>query len=125
VTKRTVIAGVVASAVVAASYLALLGWHRPKQLDPATGNETGPYHVWQVILLAVVVALVAVALGRLGLVNVALVVVPVTLVLLFSADAATAPDGDGLWPVGAALLAAAAVAGTAVIARVGRALRPS
>jgi hypothetical protein len=122
--KRTVIAGVGASAVVAGSYLVLLGWHRPKQTDPVTGDQTGPYHAWQVILVALVVALVAVALGRLGLPNVALVVIPVTLVVLFSADAATARDGDGLWPVGAALLAAAALAGTAVLARLGNARRP-
>ena len=59
--KRTIIAGVVASAVVAGTYLGLLGWHRAKETDPATGNQTGPYHAWQVILVAVVVALVAVA----------------------------------------------------------------
>lgn len=122
--KRTIIAGIGAAGIVAGSYLALLGWHRAKETDPVTGNQSGPYHVWQVILVAVVVALVAVALGRLGLQNVALVVIPLTLVAMFSADAATAPDGDGLWPVGAALLAAAALAGTAVIARLGSALRP-
>jgi hypothetical protein len=121
---RTITAGVAAAAAVAGSYLGLLGWHRPKQLDPSTGNETGPYHVWQVVLVAVVVALVAFVLGRLGLDTVALVVVPGTLVALFAADAATEPSGDGLWPVGAVLLAAAALAGTAVITRIGHARRP-
>jgi len=121
---RTAVAAVLAATVIATAYLALLGWHRPKQTDPVTGNQTGPYHPWQVILVAVVVALTAAALGRLGLPNVALIVIPATLVVLFSADAATGPDGDGLWPVGAALLAAAALAGTAVITRAGAALRP-
>lgn len=41
---------------------AWMGWDTTKDLDVATGNETGPYEAWQVIGSALcVVALVAVA----------------------------------------------------------------
>ncbi|WP_405059190.1 hypothetical protein OG474_41585 [Kribbella sp. NBC_01505] len=106
------LAAIVAAAAV---YLALLGWHAEKTLDPATGNETGPYEAWQVIVLAVVIAILAAIIGSASRAPLAIVTIPLTLTLTFAVDAATASDADGLWAVGALLVLIGSAAGVAVV----------
>ncbi|TDD60644.1 hypothetical protein E1263_10195 [Kribbella antibiotica] len=106
------LAAIVASAAV---YLALLGWHAEKTLDPATGNETGPYDAWQVIVLAVVIALLAAIMGGAGKGWLAIITIPLTLTLMFAVDAATASNADGLWAIGALLVLIGSAAGVAAV----------
>jgi hypothetical protein len=110
--------------VVVGGYLLLLGWHRAKQLDVATGTETGPHQPWQVITLVVLVAVLAAAGGWLGRPLTATIAVPVALTAVWVADAVTIIRADAsLWPIGAALVAAASLAGSAAAAYGAAALR--
>lgn len=104
---------------VVAAYLAFLGWDQRKDRDPVTGAESGPYAAWQVAGLGVVLAVLAFEAGRRGRPWLASAVIPVALTASFSVDAATDADGDGLWPVGAALVALGSFAGAAVVAAAG------
>jgi peptidoglycan/LPS O-acetylase OafA/YrhL len=110
---------VVVAAAVVAIYWAFLGWDQHKDLDPVTGAMTGPYQPWQVITCGIVLAAVVFAAGWRGRTWVAVLVVPVVLTACFSVDAATDPDGDGLWPIGAALVAVGSLLGTAAVATLG------
>ena len=114
----------VGAAVVAVlAHLLWLGWHTPKELDPATLEESGPYEPWQVV--AVVLTLgVVVALGawfRRPLAVVAGTVLGITGSL--AADWATAPDADGLWIIGAGLVAVGSAVGASALAAVVLVLR--
>jgi hypothetical protein len=118
----TVLWSVAIAVVTVAAYLAFLGWDQHKDLDPVTRNETGPYEPWQVIGLGVVLAALAFTAGWRGRMLPAVVVLPAVLAACFGVDGATDPDGDGLWPIGAGLVAVGALAGTATLAAVGAAL---
>jgi peptidoglycan/LPS O-acetylase OafA/YrhL len=107
------------AAAVVAIYWAFLGWDRHKDVDPVTGAVTGPYQPWQVIACGVVLAAVVFAAGWRGRTWVAVLVVPVVLTVCFSVDAATGTDGDGLWPIGAALVAVGSLLGAAAVATLG------
>jgi hypothetical protein len=117
---RALLWGVAAAAFTVSSYLVCLGWQTPKDINPETREETGPYTVWQVLLLATILAAIAATLGWLRLIRVALAVVPTTLTVLFAADTATAPNRDGLWAIGTVLVALGSLAGVAVAATLGR-----
>jgi ABC-type Na+ efflux pump permease subunit len=99
----------------AAGYLALLGWHAEKTLDPATDNETGPYEAWQVIALAVAIGVIAAIMGNATRALLAIGTIPLTLTLMFAVDAATASNADGLWAIGALLVLIGSAAGVAVV----------
>ena len=106
----------------AAAYLALLGWDQALDVDPATGSGTGPYQAWQVVVLAaVLVGLAAWAVSqpapRLVL------VVPAVLTVCWTVDAATDTDGDGLWPIGAVLVATGSFPVAGLLLAVGHACR--
>lgn len=97
-------------------HVALLGWDTEYDLDPSTGQVSGPYSTGQVVLVGVLLLALGLAAAWHG--PPALVaVVPVVLTLAWSVSAATAPDGDGLWPVGALLVAAGTAAGAWVCVR--------
>jgi peptidoglycan/LPS O-acetylase OafA/YrhL len=101
------------------AYWAFLGWDQHKDTDPVTGSQTGPYQAWQVIGLGVVLALLVFEAGRRGRPWLASPVVSAVLTVSFAVDAATDADGDGLWPIGAALVAIGSLLGTALVAGVG------
>lgn len=103
----------------AIAYWAFLGWDQRKDVDPVTGSETGPYQAWQVVGLGVVLALLTFEAGRRGRGWLATLVVSAVLTVAFSVDAATGPDGDGLWPIGAVLVALGSLLGTGLIAGIG------
>jgi hypothetical protein len=113
------------AAVVVVAYLALLGWHAEKELDPATGNETGPYQAWQVGALVLALGAVAFGAGWRGRPGLVTVIMPLAITAFFSADAATAEESDGLWVIGAVLVAAGSLLGTGVVAYIGARLRHS
>lgn len=105
----------VAVAVVAV-YLAFLGWDQRRDVDPLTGAQTGPYQPWQVVGTAIGLLLVAFIAGRAGRTVLVSVVLPLTLTVCFAVDAATDPDADGLWVIGAALVAFGSLLSTGAVA---------
>jgi len=98
---------VVAGVLTVAAYLAWLRWHdRDYYYDPAVGAAQGPYHPWQVVGLAVTLALFAVAGGWLRRPGWTTLVMTVVLVMVWSLDASYEPRprlDANLWPVGAFL----------------------
>lgn len=109
-------------AAVAATYAAFFAWDQHKEVD-ASGHESGPYSTWQVLGCAAVLAVLAVETGRRGRPWLASIVVPAVLTACFSVDAATDADSDGLWPVGAALVAIGSFAGTVALSQLGARIR--
>jgi peptidoglycan/LPS O-acetylase OafA/YrhL len=107
------------AAATAATYGGFLGWDQEKDLDPATGHLSGPYQAWQVVGCGAVLTALAFETGRRGRPRLAAVVVPVVLTACFSVDAATDADSDGLWPIGAALVALGSSAGALAAATLG------
>ena len=90
-------------------YLAFLGWHRQKWLG-ADGYEHGPFHVWQVACLAVLLLSTAIWAGWRGQFVVAALTATVCLTAIWSADASHVQDPN-LWPIGAVLLAVGILGG--------------
>jgi len=95
-----------------AAWWAWLGWDTEYQVDPVTGNSSGPYEPFQVIGCVLTLGVMAVAGG--------LVLRPLSVVAAMTvsftaawAISAAASDESGLWPVGAVLVAGGMVAGTA------------
>ena len=118
---------VVAGVLTVAAYLAWLRWHdRDYYYDPAVGAAQGPYHLWQVVGLAVTLALFAVAGGWLRRPGWTTLVMTVVLVVVWSLDASYEPRprlDANLWPVGAFFLSIGSVVGLGLAAILGRALR--
>ncbi|MBF9133809.1 hypothetical protein I0C86_33470 [Plantactinospora sp. S1510] len=111
--------GVALAGATALAYWAFLGWDQHKETDPVTGSQTGPYQAWQVVGLGLVLALLVFETARRGRPWLASLVVTVVLTVFFAVDAATDADGDGLWPVGAALVAVGSLFGTGLVAGIG------
>jgi hypothetical protein len=112
---------VVAVVLTVAAYLAWLGWDQQRNPD-----GTGPYEAWQVVGLALTLAVVAAACSwRSADVAQAMVLVllmAAALTVPWSLDAATerTPDAN-LWPVAAALLAGVTASGLIVVSLLTRA----
>lgn len=94
----------ISAAVTMLSYLAWLGWDQRYDVSPS-GHATGPYEVWQVVGLVVALGVLTIWVGRRQQPIVGAVLVTLTLTACFSIDAATDVHGDGLWVIGATLLA--------------------
>ncbi len=99
----------------ALSYAAWLGWDRQYDIDPVTGDYSGPYQAWQVVGCVVTLAVLATVAGLLRSPGLAVAVVPVVFTLLWSRDAARTDD-SGLWGVGAVMLACGSLGGVAAVA---------
>jgi peptidoglycan/LPS O-acetylase OafA/YrhL len=110
-------------AATAAAYGAFLAWDQEKDVDPATGQASGPYEAWQVLGCGAVLAALAFESGRRGHMRLASTVVPAVLTACFSIDAATGEDSDGLWPIGAVLVAGGSFAGVLAVAALGARVR--
>jgi hypothetical protein len=93
-----------AAALTAVAYLTTLGWHRTT------------IHDWQGGLLVVILAIFAAVYGYRGRGWIATVTAPVVLTVMFVADASTQRDSQGLWPIGAALLAVGSPLGIGAVA---------
>ncbi|WP_067451559.1 hypothetical protein [Actinomadura macra] len=97
----------------AGNWAAWLGWDQERDVHP-DGHETGPYQVWQVVGLVVVLTMlcvVAAALRRLVTAVAAPALGTMTALCLDWSD-----DDTGLWVVGAALVLLGLLAGGLVIA---------
>jgi hypothetical protein len=94
----------------AGAYLLALGWHRQKHLG-ADGYLHGPYSAGQITLVAAVLVVLALWARSRGAVGLGAVAATITVDVLFSVEADTDPQSDGLWPVGALLVAVATYGG--------------
>ncbi|MFI2363390.1 hypothetical protein [Promicromonospora sp. NPDC019610] len=92
-----------------------LGRDTVQDVDPATGNVTGPYEAPQVIacVLALIALVVVGTLAAPAWVAVLAVAVPFTVAWSIQAGAT---DDSGLWAVGALLVLLGTLAGGAVVA---------
>ncbi len=101
-------------------YAVWLAWDQARDIHPVTGRETGPYEVWQVVGVGVVLALLAFVAGWWEHPGPAVLVIPAAFTACWVLDAATEnrPDAN-LWPVGAALVAVVTVVATGVFAGAG------
>jgi predicted ABC-type exoprotein transport system permease subunit len=105
------------------AWLAWLGWDQQRNPD-----GSGPYEAWQVVGLALTLAVVAAAVSwRSADVAQAMVVVllmAVALTVPWSIDAATEKTSDAnLWPLGAIGLFGGTASGLIVVAALTRAVR--
>lgn len=115
----TLIWALAVAVAVIAVYLAFLGWDQQRDTDPGTGAQTGPYQPWQIAGTAIGLVLTAFIAGRAGRGRLVAVVLPLTLTACFAVDAATDQDADGLWVIGAILVAIGSLLGTAAVAALG------
>lgn len=99
----------------ALSYEGWLGWDRQYDIDPVTGNYSGPYQAWQVVGCVLTIAVLATGAGLLRRPGLAVAVVPVVFMLLWSRDAARTDD-SGMWAIGAIMLAFGSLSGVAAVA---------
>jgi hypothetical protein len=122
--SRTLVVVAALVALTVASYLAWLGWDQKKTRVPGTFDLEGPYEPWQVIGLAVTLAVVAVVVTLRYTASLAIVVIPLALTVVWSVDAASGrlPDAN-LWPIGAASLAVGSLAGIALTCAIATSLR--
>lgn len=112
-----VVTAVVVAVTSLAAYLLLLGWDQQKTLG-ADGYLHGPYEAWQVAALVVVLAVGAAWSGWRHHSVVGASVAATTLTAIWSTDAATDSENDGLWPVGALLVAIATMGGFLLVAAI-------
>ncbi|WP_313404525.1 hypothetical protein [Aeromicrobium sp.] len=119
--KNIMIGSVITVAVSWICWWAWMGWDTAKDLDLATGNETGPYEAWQVIGSALcVVALVAVATVQWGpLVATVATTVGYTAGWMITAFS---QDEQGLALIGGLLVLAGVAIGSALVAVLARRL---
>lgn len=97
-----------ASSVVA--WIAWLGFHSSHDVDPVTGDVSGPYEAWQVVGLSLTLIAAVYLAARWGRPVAAVIGGVLGLGLVATIDWAASPDGDGLWPIGVVLLMLAATA---------------
>src|SRR3954453_23967899 len=95
-----------------AAYWGFLGWDDQRDLDPVTGRLTGPYQPRQVTGCGAVVLFLSVLGGWVREVGPTWVALGTTLVVSFSITGITDPMNQGLWPIGASMLAAVTYPGT-------------
>jgi hypothetical protein len=113
---------VVAVILTVAAYLAWLGWDRQRNPD-----GTGPYEAWQVVGIALTLAVVAAACSwrsaDIAQPVVVAVLMAAALTVPWSIDAATenTPDAN-LWPVGAIFLYGGTASGLIVVSLLTRAV---
>jgi hypothetical protein len=93
-----------------ADYVGWLGWDQTKFLGP-DGSLHGPYEPWQVVGVVLVLGVIAATACVRRRPGVAVVVTTLVMTVCFSVQVATDPLNDGLWPIGAFMVAAGTCAG--------------
>jgi hypothetical protein len=87
-----------------ANYVGWLGWDQTKHLGP-DGNLHGPYDPWQVVGAALVLAVIAAVAGWRRHPWDAVAMTTLVMTVCFSVTGATDSRSDGLWPIGAFMVA--------------------
>jgi hypothetical protein len=103
------------------NYLGWLGWDRTKYLGP-DGSLHGPYEPWQIVGLVLVLSAIAAAAGWLRRPWMAAGVTTVVMMISFAVSGAMDPDADGLFIVGAFMVAVGTFLGIGLVAGVAMAL---
>lgn len=107
----------------ACCWWAWMGWDTERDLDPVTGQSTGPYQPWQVAgCVLCLVAVAAYAARRIRPVAV-VAVMSTAFTLAWSASAARLDD-SGLWAVGAVMVLVGMLAGSSLVAGLAAPRRP-
>jgi hypothetical protein len=104
------------------NYVGWLGWDTEKYTG-SDGYLHGPYESWQVVGLALMLAVITAVVGWRGHGWVAVVVTALVMTLCFSVQANADPRNDGLWPIGAIMLALGTSASLGLVAAAAGALR--
>ena len=107
---------IVAAVVSALGYLGWLAWDQDVDVRASDGYVTGPYQAWQIIGLIIVLIALAIYVGLRQCPFEGSLAIALVLTICFAVDAATNSDGDGLWVIGAAMIAIGSFAGGLLIA---------
>lgn len=113
-TGRVLTVAVVVVATLA-NYVGWLGWDTTKELGP-DGYLHGPYEPWQVVGVVLVLGVIAAAAGWRRHPWVAVAVTTTVMTASFSVQGATEPRNDGLWPIGAFMVAIGTFLGVGLVA---------
>lgn len=95
-----------------ATWWSWLGSDTTYQVDPVTGNRTGPYEPWQVAGCVLCLVVLAVAGTMIRLHRWVVVVVMSVVFTVAWSGAAISADRSGMWGVGALMVAIGMVAGS-------------
>lgn len=114
--------GVLVGIATAVDYVAWLAWDRERYLGD-DGLSHGPYEAWQVVGLVAVLAAVVFAGGRRGHALTTAAVATAVLTACWLANVFVEGVEDGLFLVGAMMVAVATFAGGWLVATLGRASR--
>jgi hypothetical protein len=95
--------GITLAVLTTVTYLAFLAWDQHK--DIAFGNVTGPYQAWQIVGVVLALGALAGMAGWHGQAGTATAVIPTVFTTCWIIDAVTDEWNDGLWPIGAGLVA--------------------
>jgi hypothetical protein len=119
-----VLVGIALAVLTTVTYLAFLAWDQHKDID-AFGNVTGPYQAWQIVGVVLALGALAGMAGWHGQAGTAIAVIPIVFTTCWIIDAVTDEWNDGLWPIGAGLVAIGCflgIGGAALLAAACRAL---
>ncbi len=99
-----------------ANYVGWLGWDQ--QRNVGWNQQPGPYETWQIVGLVAVLVVIAAVAGWRGRASAGAASATVVMTLCFAIDAASEPAqyNDGLWPVGALLVAGGTFVGVKFVA---------
>ena len=112
------LAGALAVAVATAvTWWSWLGWDNEYQVDPVTGDASGPYQPWQVVGCGLTLIAIAVVGGLTLWPWIPPVVLTLTFTGVWSRWAGSA-DETGLWVVGAGLLFVGLAVGSTIVTTV-------
>jgi hypothetical protein len=114
--------GMTLAVLTTVTYLAFLAWDQHKDIDPF-GNVTGPYQAWQIVGVVLALGAVAGMAGWHDQAGTAIAVIPTVFTTCWIIDAVTDEWNDGLWPIGAGLVAIGSFLGIGGAALVAMACR--
>ena len=120
--RRTALGSVACLVAAFGTWMAWFAWDTVRDVRPGTTDTTGPYDLWQGIgAAATLLVLIVVALRWLTAVSVVLAV-SLGFTAGFTFSAATDPEADGLYVIGAGLLLVVMLLCTAGVAWLARLL---
>jgi hypothetical protein len=109
---RSVLGAVVLAGLTIVTWWSWLGSDTTYQVDPVTGQRTGPYEAWQVVGCVLCLIVLAVAATMIKLPRWVVVSVMSVVFTVAWSSAAIAADRSGLWGVGALMVAFGMVVGS-------------
>jgi hypothetical protein len=119
--NRAVVAVTAIAVATLVDYVSWIAWAQGRPLKP-DGSYGDPYQPWQIVGLVIGLIVIAAVAGWHDRASTAIGTVTVVLTLSVSVDWATDPPAhnDGLWGVGAIMVAIATCVGVAFVSRMFR-----